>query len=446
MSHRTEALLYAADKAEHVDAVVLPALERGAVVITDRYVDSTLAYQGAGRGLDAELERIARWATRDLRPHLTVLLDVAPDHGMARFEGRDRIEAEGDDFHDKVREMFLEPRAGRSLPGARRSSADRRDRHARSGEAVAPLPRPGRAVMTVFDALVGQRQAVETLQRAVSGQGMTHAWLFTGPPGSGRSNAALAFAAALQCEQGGCGECQSCRTALAGSHPDISVTNTETSVHKVDDMRELVMRAALSPSLGRFQVMIIEDADRLTIGENTRTANALLKAIEEPSPRTVWLLCCPTVQDVLPTISSRCRSVVLSTPTDPARWPRSWSNGSASLTSVAAFAARASQGHIGRARALALDETHPQPAQRGRPHPRWPHRAGSLHERCGQPRRHRQGRDRVDHRAGQRQGARRPADDARVRREGALVPHVQGGLPRARPTYRSSARSAATST
>ena len=107
MSHRTEALLYAADKAEHVDSVVLPALERGAVVITDRYVDSTLAYQGAGRALDAEVERIARWATADLRPHLTVLLDVPPDHGMARFEGRDRIEAEGAEFHDLVREMFL---------------------------------------------------------------------------------------------------------------------------------------------------------------------------------------------------------------------------------------------------------------------------------------------------------------------------------------------------
>jgi len=209
--------------------------------------------------------------------------------------------------------------------------------------------------VTVFDNLVGQSHAIETLQRAVAGQGMTHAWLFTGPPGSGRSNAALAFAAALQCERGGCGECQSCRTALAGSHPDINHTFTETSVHKVDDMRGLVMRAALSPSLGRYQVMIVEDADRLTIGDNTRTANALLKAIEEPSPRTVWLLCCPTVQDVLPTIASRCRSVVLTTPTTQ--------DVTGFLTSkvgvpdsLAAFAARASQGHIGRARALALDE------------------------------------------------------------------------------------------
>jgi dTMP kinase len=107
MSHRTEALLYAADKAEHVDRVVLPALAEGAVVVTDRYVDSTLAYQGAGRGLDDGLERVARWATGDLRPHLTVLLDLAPEDGMGRFAGRDRIEAESAKFHQKVREMFL---------------------------------------------------------------------------------------------------------------------------------------------------------------------------------------------------------------------------------------------------------------------------------------------------------------------------------------------------
>src|SRR4051812_40540825 len=108
LSGRTEALLYAADKAEHVDRVVRPALDRGAVVVTDRYVDSTLAYQGAGRDLDdAELEQVARWATADLRPHLTVLLDLDPTSGMARFEGRDRIEAESEEFHRRVRAMFL---------------------------------------------------------------------------------------------------------------------------------------------------------------------------------------------------------------------------------------------------------------------------------------------------------------------------------------------------
>ena len=207
----------------------------------------------------------------------------------------------------------------------------------------------------VWSGLVGQRHVIETLQRAVAGQGMTHAWLFTGPPGSGRSIAALAFAAALQCERGtGCGECHACRTALGGSHPDISVTRSETSMLYIKDMRELVHRSALAPVERRFQVMIIEDADRLgdAVG---RTGNTLLKAIEEPTPKTVWVLCAPTVEDVLPTIRSRCRNVSLATPTaeEVARFLVERDGVS---ESVAAFAARASQGHIGRARALASDE------------------------------------------------------------------------------------------
>ena len=109
LSHRTEALLYAADKAEHVDTVVQPALDRGEVVITDRYVDTTLAYQGAGRELRLEdVELVARWATHGLRPHLTVVLDVDPREGLGRFEGRDRIEAESLDFHERARQSFLD--------------------------------------------------------------------------------------------------------------------------------------------------------------------------------------------------------------------------------------------------------------------------------------------------------------------------------------------------
>jgi len=108
LSDRTEVLLYAADKAEHVDTVVTPALDAGRVVITDRYVDSTLAYQGAGRTLPvAEVEQVARWATHDLRPHLTVVLDLQPSEGLARFEGRDRIEGESLAFHERVREAFV---------------------------------------------------------------------------------------------------------------------------------------------------------------------------------------------------------------------------------------------------------------------------------------------------------------------------------------------------
>lgn len=109
LSPRTEALVYAADKAEHVDRVVLPALAEGAVVMTDRYVDSTLAYQGAGRALEiSELEAVARWATSNLRPHLTVVLDIDPAIGLTRFEGADRIEAEPLEFHQRVRQHFLD--------------------------------------------------------------------------------------------------------------------------------------------------------------------------------------------------------------------------------------------------------------------------------------------------------------------------------------------------
>ena len=109
LAHKTEFLLYLADKSEHVETLVRPALDRGAVVITDRYVDSTLAYQGAGRALDAgELDDVARWATGDLRPHLTVVLDLEPSAGLARFEERDRIEGESLEFHQRVRRSFLD--------------------------------------------------------------------------------------------------------------------------------------------------------------------------------------------------------------------------------------------------------------------------------------------------------------------------------------------------
>lgn len=205
---------------------------------------------------------------------------------------------------------------------------------------------------TIWDTLVGQRPVVETLRRAATGDGMTQTWLFTGPPGSGRSNAALAFAQALQCERRiGCRECHACRTAEVGSHPDIGVVRTERLSITVDEVRDLVRRAALSPAGSGYQVIVVEDADRLT----DQAANALLKAIEEPSERTVWLLCAPTVEDVLPTIRSRCRLVTLTTPTaeDVADYLARELDVPPAL---AAHAARASQGHIGRAKALARDE------------------------------------------------------------------------------------------
>ena len=206
--------------------------------------------------------------------------------------------------------------------------------------------------MTVWDGLVGQRAVIATLSRAVGGHGMTHAWLFTGPPGSGRSNAAVAFAAALQCEQRtGCDQCHACHTVLAGSHADVVRVRTEKLSIGVDDVRDLVRKAALAPIGTRWQIMVVEDADRLT----DSACNALLKAIEEPTERTVWLLCAPTSEDVLGTIRSRCRSIALSTPApvDVADFLVRTEGVSESLAS---YAARASQGHIGRARALARDE------------------------------------------------------------------------------------------
>ncbi len=210
---------------------------------------------------------------------------------------------------------------------------------------------------TVWADLVGQEPVVETLKAAVAsadgqGRSMTHAWLFTGPPGSGRSNAANAFGAALQCEQGGCGQCHSCTTARAGSHPDITIVRTDGLSIGTDVAREYVRKSALRPALGRWQVLIVEDADRLT----DQAANALLKAIEEPSPHTIWMLCAPAVEDVIITIRSRCRPVLLRTPPTAAIAGLLVERDGVE-PSLAAAAAAASQGHIGRARGLAKDES-----------------------------------------------------------------------------------------
>ena len=215
--------------------------------------------------------------------------------------------------------------------------------------------------MTVYDDLVGQGPVIEQLEAAAraganvlagdGGSGMTHAWLFTGPPGSGRSVAARAFAAALLCPDLGCGHCASCHQVLSGTHADVEVVRPAGLSYGVRETRELVLRSASSPTGGRWRVVLFEDADRST----EQAANALLKAIEEPPARTVWLLCAPSPDDLVVTIRSRCRLVTLRTPPayavadvlvrrdgiDP---------------DVAADAARAAQGHIGRAKRLATDD------------------------------------------------------------------------------------------
>lgn len=217
--------------------------------------------------------------------------------------------------------------------------------------------------MTVWDLVVGQlvvssmrdaaREAatLDVDDQASSGA-MTHAWLVTGPPGSGRSVMARAFAAALQCGEPdpGCGQCRACRTAMAGSHPDVQLVATEAVALRVDLVRDLVRQAALRPAEGRWQVMVVEDADRLT----EEAADALLLSVEEPPPRTVWVLCAPAVEDIPPTIRSRCRVVTLRTP--PVDDVAAFLVAEGIDPAMAAFAARAAQGHIGRARALATDE------------------------------------------------------------------------------------------
>ncbi len=209
--------------------------------------------------------------------------------------------------------------------------------------------------MSVFDNLVGQEHVVEIIKNAVAAtntQSMTHAWVCTGPPGSGRSSAAIAFAQALVCPDNGCGTCNACRSAANGAHPDVEVIRTEGLSIKIDEVRELLARVAWAPSMGGWRVVVMEDADRLT----ESAANALLKAIEEPGNRTVWLLCAPTLHDVLPTIRSRCRHLQLVTPSTSAV-AQVLQNRDGISPQMADFAARVSQGHIGRARYLANNES-----------------------------------------------------------------------------------------
>ncbi|HTI73683.1 MAG TPA: DNA polymerase III subunit delta' [Mycobacterium sp.] len=220
----------------------------------------------------------------------------------------------------------------------------------------------------VFSRLVGQdaveAELVAAAQAArgdsahsgVTAGTMTHAWLITGPPGSGRSIAALCFAAALQCTSDGvpgCGECRACTTTMAGTHADVRRIIPEGLSIGVDEMRNIVQIASRRPGTGRWQIVVIEDADRLTEG----AANALLKVVEEPPPSTVFLLCAPSVdpEDIAITLRSRCRHVALVTPPVDAI-ARVLIEADGLSEDEASWAASVSGGHVGRARRLATDE------------------------------------------------------------------------------------------
>ncbi len=203
----------------------------------------------------------------------------------------------------------------------------------------------------VWDELLGQPEAIEQLTRVVAKKkdGLHHAWLFTGPHGSGRSNLAISFAAALQCEKDGCGECQSCRLVMASAHPDVTLFSTDRVQISIDEVRELVAKASLSSSLGKYRVLIIEDADRMT----ERTSNVLLKELEEPSENTIWILCAPSVSDLLPTIRSRTRNLNLRLPSTDEVAQLLHQRDGINLE-IAKVAARQAQNHVGMAKRLAL--------------------------------------------------------------------------------------------
>ena len=213
----------------------------------------------------------------------------------------------------------------------------------------------------MWQELIGQEFSVKALQQAaldsklaLTGKvtpGFSQAWLLTGPPGSGRSTAARLFAATLQCEQDGCGKCISCISVNNGTHPDVHVIAPQGLSYGIGDTKDLVREAALMPSLGQWNIIILEDADRLT----TEAGNALLKAIEEPAKLTMWILCAPSSKDVLITIRSRCRIVSLRTPPADAIADLLIKRDGIDKA-MAHFAAHASLGHVGRAKLLATDE------------------------------------------------------------------------------------------
>lgn len=177
-----------------------------------------------------------------------------------------------------------------------------------------------------FDGIVDQPRAVELLRRALEGGRVAHAYAFIGPAGSGRTSCALAFARALLCENGGCGQCRACALVASRQHPDLHVivpTPPEKNPRgpraiRIEAIRELARQAALTPALGRFKVFVLDDAERMT-GESPE---AFLKVLEEPPAHTVMLLILPRARAVPATVLSRCQRVRFEPRPDEARAAR----------------------------------------------------------------------------------------------------------------------------
>ena len=201
----------------------------------------------------------------------------------------------------------------------------------------------------VFRDVVSQPEAVEQLLGSIGqGKDVHHAWLFTGPPGSGRSQLALAFAASLLCADSGCGTCNSCQMIQSRNHPDVQVLNTERVLISIDEVTEFIEKSIQMPAIGKYRIMVIEDADRMS----ERTSNLLLKSLEEPPKGTIWMICAPSEADLLPTIRSRVRRVQLKVPTVEAVAQLLVEKYGIGLQLAQQSAAQA-QSHVGMARRLA---------------------------------------------------------------------------------------------
>ena len=321
MSARAEALLYAAARAHLVEQVIRPALEDGQVVLCDRYLDSSLAYQGYGRGLGTDdIITLNVWATECLFPDLTLFLDLDDSVRSTRLAAvPDRLEAEDEDFHRRVAEGYRELAAAASVIASAGSMPGAARPRCRSGcgpwskrnwscsATRMRTPGAGGDVRSLFADIVGQQMAVSILTRALE-QGASHAYLFSGPPGVGKSEAALAFAAGLACADGGCGVCTTCRRVLEGLHPDVEIVAPEGNFIRKEEITEINLHAVYRPYEARAKVYVFLEADSF----NAEAANAFLKTLEEPPAHVHFILVTDHPEKLLPTIVSRCQLVAFS--------------------------------------------------------------------------------------------------------------------------------------